>query len=817
MEEAESLYPRAYIPYNQNMREWNLRAGDPLSLTLSADARLSPTDYCNDQIWQLSLDGGEPPALALQTTFGLRARSLRLWPRFAEEGIRINDPDTFATSPSIHRFYPNYVLVSFSPFQNLEVSAEFWVPLSQAAAGRLHITNQGSIKRQIQLEWAAVLMVSGEGERMGLAEFDNVSVLAGRTGNLAPVLFMTGGALSSTASYPALTQTLDLDPQDACTLTWTLAALSDKRASFDLAREIAGRNWEAELARIELLNSGNVEIYTGEPDWDAAFSLSQKVAYGLFLQATQHLDFPSFVLTRQPDQGYSIRGDGLDYNYSWNGQTPLDTYFICSLLLPAAADLAQGLLRNFLQTYSEDGFIDWKPGLGGQRSQLLATPLLSNLAWRIFQSTGDLSFLRAVYPPLQEFLRTWFTPNHDRDGDGVPEWDHALQANFDEHPLFSPWLDWSQGAEISTAESPGLCALLYSECQALIRMARLLEAPEAIPGLEALADNLRTAVEISWEPSLSIYRYWDRDTHYCTRGEVLGQRLGAGEIVLDRQFDHPIRLLLRLRAVGEKTRPIRVYIHGITQNGQHIIEPIPFHRWQWHLTNATATGERIYTYVERILIEGLEESDLFIASNVGYTGHDHSLLLPLWAGIPAKERAMALVKNTISNPNRFWRLYGIPTTPELSPDMANNAVFSTHVNMPWNLLIGEGLLAYGFVEEASELVTRLMKAIVQTLKQDGSFRKYYHTESGYGIGDPNSLDGLAPVSLFLDCLGVSLLSPKKVFLQGINPFPWPVTVKYRGLTVLRQLEKTTVIFPNGETITVNDPSPCIVTLESAPR
>jgi hypothetical protein len=796
------------------MREWNLKAGDPLSLTLSADARLSQTDYCNDQIWELSLKGGEPQALALQTTFGLRAGSFRLFPRFTEEGTNNLDPATFAGPPAIQHFYPNYLSVSFHPFQDLPVNAEYWIPVSHAAAGRIHLVNRSPKKRLIRVDWIAILSIAGEGERMGPAEFDNVQVLAGSTGDLAPVLFMMGGPQAITAPYPTLFQNLELAPQQECTLTWTLAALSDPRASFDLARDLAAKNWEAELARIELLNSGHLEIYTGEPDWDAAFAFSQKVAHGLLLQATQHLDSPSFVLTREPDQGFSIRGDGLDYNYTWNGQTPLDTYLMVHLLLPAAPDLAQGLLINFFCSNTEEGFIDWKPGLGGQRSHLLATPLLASLAWQIYEKSGDISFLQSVYPRLLEFIRFWFTPKHDRDGDGIPEWDHPFQAGFDDHPLFSPWLDWSQGAEISSAESPGLCALLYSECQALIRIARLLEMSEAIPGLEALADNLRTAVEISWEPARSIYRYWDRDSHYCTPGEMLGQRTGPGDIRIERHFDHPIRLLLRLQIVGEATRPVRVFIHGTTLNGQHIIEPIPYSRFQWHMMSATATGERIFTHVERILVEGLAESDLFTAQNVDYTGEDHSLLLPLWAGIPAKERAQELVDNTITHPERFWRKYGIPSSPEISLGVSNGPVFSGQVCMPWNLLMGEGLLAYGFQKEATELVTRLMNAVVQTLKQDRSFRKYYHPDTGIGSGDPNSLDGLAPVSLFLDCLGVNLLSPKKVFLQGNNPFPWPVTVKYRGLTVLRQLDKTTVIFPNGETIKVSNPDPCIVSLDS---
>jgi hypothetical protein len=83
------------------MREINLNAGDPLHLTLAADARLSPTDYVNDQIWELTLNSGEPPAIALQTTYGLRAIKMRLFPRFVEGHASVTDPRRFPKQPRV--------------------------------------------------------------------------------------------------------------------------------------------------------------------------------------------------------------------------------------------------------------------------------------------------------------------------------------------------------------------------------------------------------------------------------------------------------------------------------------------------------------------------------------------------------------------------------------------------------------------------------------------------------------------------------------------------------------------------------------------
>ena len=66
------------------MRDWSLAPGDPLCLTLAADSRLSIPDYLNDHIWELIMGGGDPAALALRTTYGLRAKTMRLFLRFTE-------------------------------------------------------------------------------------------------------------------------------------------------------------------------------------------------------------------------------------------------------------------------------------------------------------------------------------------------------------------------------------------------------------------------------------------------------------------------------------------------------------------------------------------------------------------------------------------------------------------------------------------------------------------------------------------------------------------------------------------------------------
>lgn len=793
------------------MREWNLKEGDPLALTLAADARFKDGDYYNDHIWELTLGRSEPPAVVLETTYGLRARSLRMFPRFTEGDVTRNDPSSFASPPTLCNFSPNYLLLSFSPFTGIQISAQYWIPESQAAGGRFLIKNLSGSPRQLRFEWFVILNPAGKGQGMAPANISGAPVLAGKTGGLAPVVLVTGGPRTGAAPFPSLILNLELKPGETNKITWTQAALSTEEASFELARKIAASNWEAELARIDLVNSGLVEVYTGDPDWDAAFAFSQKAAYGLFVGSTPHLPFPSFVQSRQPENGFSIRGDGLDYNHLWNGQTPLDAWYLSGILLPSSPHLVQGLLRNFLAAMGDDGFIDWKPGLGGQRSKLLATPLLAGLAKSIYQATGNLAFLNETFPSLLAFFSTWFLPNQDRDGDGIPEWSHPMQSGFDDQPLFAHWQAWAQGADITTAESPALCAFLYQEAMSLIDIALVLDKREAAASLKAMAGNLRSAVEISWDGTASIYRNWDRDSHFCSRSEIIASQQGPGRILIERSYEHPLRLLVKIETgAGVASHP-SLSVHGVAPNGQHFVERISPERFHWYPGRGSATSQRVFSQLEFVVLEGVEGNDKVTLQRVGYDCDDQTLLLPLWAGIPAEERVQSLVEHTITSPDRFWGLFGIPACP--TTGLCEHGDTRQNIHLPWNVLIGEGLLAYGYRQQAAELIEKMMEAIIRTLKQERCFRKHYHSESGCGLGDKNSVAGLAPLGFFLDILGVRLISPYKVALSGFNPFPWPITVKYRGMTVLRGLEKTTVVFPDGQMSMVSDSSPCIVSLE----
>jgi hypothetical protein len=790
------------------MRDWSLGPGDPLHLTLAADARLCKPDYVNDHIWEVELGAADPPSISLYTTFGLRARSMRLFLRFTENNTTVTDPNTFAVKPSLRRFYPNFLTLDFVPLENLFATAEFWVPTSHAVAGRVILTNKSNAVRQLKLEVCAMLAPL-DGQSIIPTQQQLVNILAGQTSGITPVVFMTGGPKHGPGPHPSLLLDLELGPGATRQLSFAEAALDTVAASFELARHTAARAWEAERTRIEMMDASQIlDIHTGDADWDAALAFSQRAAHALFFNENDHLSSPSFVQARHPDHGFSRKGDGTDYPPAWNGQAPLESYYISSLM-HGTPQVTKNLLLNFLSTQNEEGEVDARPGLAGQRVRLLAAPLLASLAWKYYQTTHDEGFLAAVLPKLLKFFWTWFSSAHDRNRDGTPEWDHILQTGFDDNPIFDVWHPWSQGLDISLVHSPSLEAMLYREAQSIMKIAKKLNKPEEETALvQAQAETLKASIEAGWNARNSFYSYRDRETGLASTGKTIAKKRGDGNMRPKYESETPVRLLIEIQTKNPAARRPEVEISEYFAKTKGEVETILGHQFQWRTGGLVATSQKVYTRVGRVTVRGLDEKDRVNVKSIDTTGEDVTLALPIWAGVPDQQKVNALIGRNVLAADRFDRPFGMPSLP-VSPDPEAEPV-SMSVHLPWNQLIAEGLLAYGFRAEATRLTAHLMNAVIQNLKQNRAFHQRYHAEKGTGIGERNSLHGFAPVGLFMQALGVTIFSATRVRLEGRNLFPWAVTIKYRGLVIVRGIDQTVVTFANGESVIVKDELPCIV-------
>ena len=178
------------------MYEWNLKNGDPLSLTIATDARLVAPDYTDDQIWELKIGGGDPPALALQTTYGLRARNFRLFPRFTLSETTLTDPTTFSRPPHIKKLCPNFIALLYSPFPSIDVESIYWVPTSKGVAGCMSVLNNSNSTQNIHIEWVARLTPT-IGDRMTAMQMQAAPDAFAVGLRVAQNLILTGGSKSA--------------------------------------------------------------------------------------------------------------------------------------------------------------------------------------------------------------------------------------------------------------------------------------------------------------------------------------------------------------------------------------------------------------------------------------------------------------------------------------------------------------------------------------------------------------------------------------------------------------------------------------------
>jgi hypothetical protein len=339
-------------------------------------------------------------------------------------------------------------------------------------------------------------------------------------------------------------------------------------------------------------------------------------------------------------------------------------------------------------------------------------------------------------------------------------------------------------------------------------MAEQLQQHDALPALHEEAARLRQSIESTWQPRTGLYHYRDRQTGMSLAGKVLLKQQGSASLTPKLKFESPIRLLIEVRNQNPVAERPEIRIHEFSTKPAD--EVIASGDYQWRNNGLIYTTQKVYSRLAKVSIRGLGDEDTVVISTLDFTSEDHTLFMPLWAGVPDEQRAQSMIGRALLDANRFHRPYGVPACPLLTQPEAESIAQAVH--LPWNLLICEGLLKYGFRSDAARIVAHNMTAIVQNLKQNRSFYARYHAEKGTGIGERNALSGLAPVGLFLLVLGVQIISSTCVHLEGENPFPWDVTIRYKSLKILRGLDKTEVIFANGKSVVVEDPQPRVISV-----
>ena len=114
-----------------------------------------------------------------------------------------------------------------------------------------------------------------------------------------------------------------------------------------------------------------------------------------------------------------------------------------------------------------------------------------------------------------------------------------------------------------------------------------------------------------------------------------------------------------------------------------------------------------------------KNDDLKIKEIIGF--------LPLWSGVSSRERAGILMRS-LRNPAEFRRAYGIPTLSARSDYYNPIGYWNGPVWVQWEYLIYRGLNDYGYKDDASDLVKRVLDNMIWHLKQDHVFWEFYSAD-----------------------------------------------------------------------------------------
>jgi len=120
--------------------------------------------------------------------------------------------------------------------------------------------------------------------------------------------------------------------------------------------------------------------------------------------------------------------------------------------------------------------------------------------------------------------------------------------------------------------------------------------------------------------------------------------------------------------------------------------------------------------------------------------------LPLWAGIATKEQAARLVTH-LTNPESFWRRFGVPTLAADDPYFNGNVTKCCQWNgavwLLWDYMVFRGLLNYGYSKDAEELVRRVMEGVIFQLKENHRFWESF---------SPDNTQLASPKNYLWDCI-----------------------------------------------------------------
>ncbi len=775
------------------MQPWQPNPQIPVQLPICADARIVPLEYTNDHTWELCLGGGDPPAVSLQTTYGLRARQMRLFFQFIFERSWVADPQDYVSTPEIQAMYPNFIRLFARPADGLEVRMDFWCPASTLICGRIKFSNTTSQTLPFVFRIAAQLTPLEEGERIANRQAGINQILSGKAGNLFPVLFITGGPEPSSGAIPGLDLDLQLSPESSRLVTWCLASEASMDVSLDKARKMTATDWESNLARIEQLDRSSViSITSGDPALDLAVRFSQIRAASFLMRSPKfRSDDFRLIANRLPDTGYSRRGDGSDFPDGWKAVTTLDLTHFVRCASPGNSDICAGMMKSYLSA-SSDGLPAFRHGDAGLFSKYLAQPTLLAAIACLTEEDQNKLLTPAIVKTLSAYLTAWF--NQDGDQDGWPEWQTPTQTGFN-LPIFDRHLPTAQSAPPQLVETPVLAGLLLNEIRLLLKLSQTHPGYVNQEMLTGKAKRLSAAMCEYWKKNRR-FGYQHSQYHMSPASLILARTEKEASIRVRKKLGFPQPLLVRALTDSGETCSGVITVSGKDASGQPQEETISLNRIPWLNGRMLTVTRNTFSQIERCTISRIRPKTAVEVSTIDFSLTDGTCWFPLLSpDLPAEVRLPALEQLEAK----------ILEEDGLSPydgSQENDLQVSSPFFSAWiiDLLLDQKKSAL-----AVKIWDKIATFSARAFQQTGCLWSEYRHKDGKPAGEKNGLYSLLPIQCFLRILGIENLSGDQVLLNGLSAYPEEITLRYRLWQIKAGPSGTTVQYGANPPVSVNSP------------
>ncbi len=779
---------------------FNDRSPQAFILSSNRESRFNQVE--DEQLWNLNLDRSSFAPFHLHTTYNLRAKQMRLFPNIIINHHRFIKEEDFIQPPTVTGYAPGALQIEYCLSVDLTIKFACFLTGSDILVGSISLDNKSTSRIDLSCELSAVLSPIGKGKPIRSEKFKNHAILTGQCDDLFPVLWLSAGPTGIDSPFPALTSHVSLKPRRSAQLFWALVSNNSYQTSLSTARELASPAWVRSFqTQFKENESKVVKISTGKPEWDQAFYLAQVNAQTCLSSACHHGGGNSDPTKQKPE------GTLIDRFKSKRHLSLLDLLHLSQVILPAQIENFTHTLKGFISRVDEKGHIMLSPHSFLKHKQINEAPLLAVLSQKSYQVTQDTDFLRQSFSALRRFFDVgWMSPKGQAHPSQVWQSPTQLQLgtglfNFDTES------DIGKGIDIRTAESPALASMLYREALALKAIAQILQDSTAEAYYKKVSSAIKKDIQHLWQSERKIFNY--RDVHsraapnldLSLQGQIQQNRL------INQSFSEPQRLQIHLESKGECSRHCKIMVKGRNDLDEMISEEFLSQDFRWVNGKTHLTTKNIYQSLSTLAFEGFNTGDYFLIETADYTQEDISCLLPLWAGGIKKSQSNALIKKHLD-----WKdprlISGIPEIWQSGEPLPEG--IGPQINILWNTLLIEGLALAGFINQAAEGFSRLMETSVKILKDFHGFFASYDAHQGIPQGHTNSPAGYTPIDLCLQIAGIKIFTPNRVAIWGVNPFGWPIEIRWQGLWIYKEGTKTTIIFPNGSQYRGDEVKPQII-------